>query len=178
MLLFVLMKRTLESGVVTLLLDSNPVPVFCHMGDFGCGDGGWTPVMKIDGSKVFFLLFFLFYVLFFSCICRNNELLKHTLTSSSSSHYDLLTLLKWSLNWYYWYLYSPLISFRGNFRAPDFTWSALLQSIRDKDGLIAIMASCNTKHVGFFLWTTLHRANCCITGVWTIRNSPFCSLVL
>ena len=66
MLLFVLMKRTLESGVVTLLLDSNPVPVFCHMGDFGCGDGGWTPVMKIDGSKVFFfLLFFLFYVLFF-----------------------------------------------------------------------------------------------------------------
>ena len=22
------------------------------MGDFGCGDGGWTPVMKIDGNKV------------------------------------------------------------------------------------------------------------------------------
>ncbi|XP_020610633.1 uncharacterized skeletal organic matrix protein 5-like [Orbicella faveolata] len=21
------------------------------MGDFGCGDGGWTPVMKIDGNK-------------------------------------------------------------------------------------------------------------------------------
>jgi len=21
------------------------------MGDFGCGDGGWTPVMKTDGSK-------------------------------------------------------------------------------------------------------------------------------
>ena len=101
MLLFVLMKRTLESGVVTLLLDSNPVPVFCHMGDFGCGDGGWTPVMKIDGSKVFLFVVFLFYVLFFSCICRNNELLKHTLTSSSSSHYDRLTLLKWSLNWYY-----------------------------------------------------------------------------
>ena len=58
MLLFVLMKRTLESGVVTLLLDSNPVPVFCHMGDFGCGDGGWTPVMKIDGSKVFFFCCF------------------------------------------------------------------------------------------------------------------------
>ena len=167
MLLFVLMKRTLESGVVTLLLDSNPVPVFCHMGDFGCGDGGWTPVMKIDGSKVFLFVVFLFYVLFFSCICRNNELLKHTLTSSSSSHYDRLTLLKWSLNWYYWYLYSPLISFRGNFRAPYFTWSALLQSIRDKDGLIAIMASCNTKHVGFFLWTTLHSANCCIT--WSLN---------
>ena len=123
---------------------------------------------RLTAARCFFLLFFLFYVLFFSCICRNNELLKHTLTSSSSSHYDLLTLLKWSLNWYYWYLYSPLISFRGNFRAPDFTWSALLQSIRDKDGLIAIMASCNTKHVGFFLWTTLHSANCCIT--WSLNN--------
>ena len=22
------------------------------MGDFGCGDGGWTMAMKIDGSKV------------------------------------------------------------------------------------------------------------------------------
>ena len=22
------------------------------MGDFGCGHGGWTPVMKINGNKV------------------------------------------------------------------------------------------------------------------------------
>ena len=22
------------------------------MGDFGCGDGGWTPIMKINGNKV------------------------------------------------------------------------------------------------------------------------------
>ena len=22
------------------------------MGDFGCGDGGWTPVLKMDGNKV------------------------------------------------------------------------------------------------------------------------------
>ena len=113
---------------------------------------------------VFICCFSCFMSYFFSCICRNNELLKHTLTSSWSSHYDRLTLLKWSLNWY---LYSPLISFRGSFKAPDFTWSALLQSIRDKDGLIAIMASCNTKHVGFFLWTTLHSANCCIT--WSLN---------
>ena len=42
--------------MVTLLIDSRQVPVFCHVGDFGCGDGGWTPVMKIDGSRVFFLL--------------------------------------------------------------------------------------------------------------------------
>ncbi|PFX16288.1 hypothetical protein AWC38_SpisGene19441 [Stylophora pistillata] len=42
------------SGVVTLLVDSQLVSVFCHMGDFGCGDGGWTPVMKIDGSQTTF----------------------------------------------------------------------------------------------------------------------------
>ena len=40
------------SSVVTLLVDSKPVSVLCHMGDFGCGDGGWTPVLKIDGRKV------------------------------------------------------------------------------------------------------------------------------
>ncbi|PFX23046.1 Hemicentin-2 [Stylophora pistillata] len=27
------------------------VSVLCHMGDFGCGDGGWTPILKIDGTK-------------------------------------------------------------------------------------------------------------------------------
>lgn len=28
--------------------------VFCHMTPIhGCGDGGWTLVMKIDGHKVF-----------------------------------------------------------------------------------------------------------------------------
>ena len=40
------------SQLVTLHIDSKPTSVLCHMGDFGCGDGGWTPVMKIDGSKV------------------------------------------------------------------------------------------------------------------------------
>ncbi|XP_066025895.1 fibulin-2-like [Pocillopora verrucosa] len=40
-----------KSGEVTLHLDSKPVSVFCHMGDFGCGNGGWTPIMKINGSK-------------------------------------------------------------------------------------------------------------------------------
>ena len=27
-----------KSGEVTLQLDSKPMSVFCHMGDFGCGD--------------------------------------------------------------------------------------------------------------------------------------------
>ena len=44
------------SEVVTFIMDSKPTSVLCHMGDFGCGDGGWTPVMKIDGNKVFYLL--------------------------------------------------------------------------------------------------------------------------
>ncbi|XP_078351344.1 putative skeletal organic matrix protein 5 [Oculina patagonica] len=32
-------------------VDSQLTSVLCHFGDFGCGDGGWTPVMKVDGSK-------------------------------------------------------------------------------------------------------------------------------
>ena len=33
-------------------LDSKLVSVLCHFGNFGCGDGGWTPAMKMDGNKV------------------------------------------------------------------------------------------------------------------------------
>ena len=40
------------SQLVTLLLDSKLVSVLCHFGNIGCGDGGWTPVMKMDGNKV------------------------------------------------------------------------------------------------------------------------------
>ena len=45
-------NRSRVSQLVTLHVDSKPISVFCHMEDFGCGDGGWTPVMKIDGKKV------------------------------------------------------------------------------------------------------------------------------
>ena len=44
--------------LVTLLLDSKLVSVLCHFGNFGCGDGGWTPVMKMDGNKVKDVYFF------------------------------------------------------------------------------------------------------------------------
>ena len=37
----------------TLITDLGPFSVLCQMGNFGCGEGGWTPVMKIDGSKVY-----------------------------------------------------------------------------------------------------------------------------
>ncbi|XP_015747400.1 PREDICTED: uncharacterized skeletal organic matrix protein 5-like isoform X2 [Acropora digitifera] len=43
--------RMTKSQVYTLKLGSRNIPVYCHMGDFGCGSGGWTPVMKTDGTK-------------------------------------------------------------------------------------------------------------------------------
>ena len=37
----------------TLQTDVGKVPVYCHMTSIdGCGSGGWTMVMKIDGHKV------------------------------------------------------------------------------------------------------------------------------
>ncbi|KAL9953850.1 hypothetical protein ACROYT_G041322 [Oculina patagonica] len=44
-------NKSRVSELVTLHFDSKPTTVLCHFGDFGCGDGGWTPVMKIDGNK-------------------------------------------------------------------------------------------------------------------------------
>ena len=44
--------------LATLLLDSKLVSVLCHLGNYGCGDGGWTPVMKMDGKKVKLLRIF------------------------------------------------------------------------------------------------------------------------
>lgn len=40
------------SQPVTLRFGSTPTTVLCHVGNFGCGDGAWTTVMKIDGNKV------------------------------------------------------------------------------------------------------------------------------
>ena len=35
-----------------LKFGSQEIKVYCHMGNFGCGGGGWTLAMKIDGTKV------------------------------------------------------------------------------------------------------------------------------
>ena len=51
-LLLLYINRPNVSELVSLHLGSQPTTVLCHMGDFGCGDGGWTPVMKINGNKV------------------------------------------------------------------------------------------------------------------------------
>lgn len=46
---------SLHSGVYELVFGLQKLPVYCHIGNFGCGDGGWTPVMKIDGKKLTFV---------------------------------------------------------------------------------------------------------------------------
>ena len=56
---FSIINRSSVSQVVNLHLDSKPTSVLCHMGGFGCGDGGWMPVMKIDGNKVLHVLYIL-----------------------------------------------------------------------------------------------------------------------
>ena len=45
-------ERRTKSQVYTLMLGSRNISVYCFMGDFGCGSGGWTLVMKTDGTKV------------------------------------------------------------------------------------------------------------------------------
>ena len=45
-----------RSQVYPLMFGSQKIPVLCHMRNFGCGDGGWTLAMKIDGEKVNSLL--------------------------------------------------------------------------------------------------------------------------
>ena len=50
-----LIQRPTENKAYMLQLGSQKLPVYCHMtgSDLGdCGHGGWTLVMKIDGSKV------------------------------------------------------------------------------------------------------------------------------
>ena len=34
------------------MFSEQTIPVYCHMDNFGCGDGGWTLAMKINGNKV------------------------------------------------------------------------------------------------------------------------------
>jgi len=52
---FKFIERTTENQAYMLQLDSQKLSVYCNMdgADLGdCGCGGWTLVMKIDGSKV------------------------------------------------------------------------------------------------------------------------------
>ncbi|XP_022810564.1 uncharacterized skeletal organic matrix protein 5-like [Stylophora pistillata] len=49
MLSFVVSSR--RSKVYPLVFGSQKIPVYCHMGNFGCDSGGWTLAMKINGAK-------------------------------------------------------------------------------------------------------------------------------
>ena len=44
--------RSSISQVYNINFGLQEVPVYCHMGDFGCGGGGWTLAVKINGYKV------------------------------------------------------------------------------------------------------------------------------
>ncbi|XP_029203632.2 uncharacterized skeletal organic matrix protein 5-like [Acropora muricata] len=44
-------NREFKSGVYKLKIGSQEVSVYCQKEIHGCGCGGWTPVMKIDGKK-------------------------------------------------------------------------------------------------------------------------------
>ena len=59
LLLHLYINRSNMSKLVSLHLGSQPATVLCHMGDFGCGHGGWTPVMKINGNEVPCKIYFL-----------------------------------------------------------------------------------------------------------------------
>ena len=43
--------RSRRSQVYPLMFGSQKIPVYCHMENFGCGGGGWTLAMKINGAK-------------------------------------------------------------------------------------------------------------------------------
>ncbi|XP_020605867.1 uncharacterized protein LOC110044644 [Orbicella faveolata] len=45
--------KSRESQVYPLMFSEQTIPVYCHMENFGCGDGGWTLAMKINGNKSF-----------------------------------------------------------------------------------------------------------------------------
>ena len=48
-------NKSSENKAYLLDVGSAKIPVYCHMTKHGldaCGGGGWTLVMKIDGSKV------------------------------------------------------------------------------------------------------------------------------
>ena len=46
-------SRVKKDKAYSIVMDSREVQVYCHMTDIpGCNGGGWTLVMKLDGSKV------------------------------------------------------------------------------------------------------------------------------
>ena len=53
-MVFLMLRRESKSGAYYLKTEGGGVAhTYCHMEEIpGCGGGGWTLVMKIDGKKV------------------------------------------------------------------------------------------------------------------------------
>ena len=64
---FFFLSSSTKSQVYPLMFGSQKIPVYCHMGNFGCGDGGWTLAMKIDGTKVCSFPFMIDLILYKRC---------------------------------------------------------------------------------------------------------------
>ena len=58
LIIVMLIRKSSESQLATLILGSHQTSVLCHMGDFGCGDGRWTPVMNVNGNELLFHPFY------------------------------------------------------------------------------------------------------------------------
>ena len=80
------------SQLVPLDLESKPITVLCQMGDFGCGDGGWTPLMKIDGSKVSLIWRNILDEVFLRVMKREQEIFRSVETTIESLSYSPIFL--------------------------------------------------------------------------------------
>ena len=63
------------------------------MGDFGCGDGGWTPVMKTDGNKVSLIWRNILSGVFLRMMKREEDILRSIETKRESPIFFLRPLL-------------------------------------------------------------------------------------
>ena len=70
------------------MFSSQKIPVYCHMGNFGCGDGGWTLAMKIAGDKVQITSEHGFFKNYKHCGNLSNLNLMFSLSFQKTFHYD------------------------------------------------------------------------------------------
>ena len=104
-------SRSNASQLVTLDLDSKPTTVLCQMGDFGCGDGGWTPLMKIKGDKVSPIRRNILSGVFLRVMKREQEIFRSVETTIESLNNLSIFLSRSRLRKFLWHeCYNTLIS--------------------------------------------------------------------
>ena len=81
---FFISNRSNASQLVTLYLDSKQITVLCQMGNFGCGYGGWTPVMKTDGNQVSLIWWNILGEVFLRLMKRQEEIFRSVETTIES----------------------------------------------------------------------------------------------